>query len=85
MNHEIFLWISPELLGTFKPQYVGNVQAVPCRPGPSPDCIANSAKPFSVDELPLLVSGTGAGKDQEYFIKICFIGFQFALCTGNIK
>lgn len=28
-----------------------------------------------------LVSGTGAGKDQEYFIKIYFIGFLFAWCV----
>lgn len=84
MNHDICLWISPRLPRTFKPECVGNVQAVPCRPGPSPACIANTAKPFAVGELSLLISETGAGKDEEYFIKIYFTGFLFALCTSNI-
>lgn len=63
---------------------MGNVQAVPCRAGPSPDCIADAAKPFAVNELFLSVSGTAAGKDQKYFIKIYFVGFLFALCTSHI-
>lgn len=77
MNHEIFLWISPRLRRTFKPECVGNVQAVPCRAGPSPGCISNTAKPFAVGELSLLISETGAGKEQEYDllhrISVCFV------------
>lgn len=49
----------------------GKCGGFPC----SPDCLAKAAKPNL--ELSLLVSGTGVAKDQEYFLKIYFIGFLF--------